>query len=455
MGSLYDTVTKQQNANTGVSAGGSLYDAVVNKNKPIPMKEPGPGTPSFTFNAAPLDINKVQVPTQTQAANTTPSIPTKETRSLPTIVGEAGASFVAKSAPAQAIANVQAGMPLIKAIVKAYNPLPTPEEQRLKYIDSLIAKGKATQEQKNEFNKAISSRSLEQVLASIGMETPTKPVGLIDGIAKEVPQVERQIATEAPTIGNIVRKEVPSVPTVDNLGNPINLKEIPPQTKMGDLAQYASNQGFKQYDNAFNGGLDIRSIASTEKPLQAPVANEIPKVDVVPIQEKIPPVTGKVSGVAKQIEQGAIERGLIDKGYENLPEYGASTIKEQSSMASKYSIDELTRIAETGNLPSGMKAGTPLSVLEDYAKANNDAALTLKLATSPLTTKISESASELSLSRMRSSTNPVDVIRTVMDDRMKVLEPKISKTVSEIKKSIKQPVPTKESWTKFIDDITC
>lgn len=169
----------------------------------------------------------------------------------------------------------------------------------------------------------------------------------------------------------------------------------------------------------------------------------------------------KTSGVAKQIEAKAVEKGMVDKGYSELAQYDSSTIKAQSQAASKYTIEDMNKIA-TGEkpLPKELKAGTPLSIAEDYAIKNNDSELIRKLAKSPLATQISESASELSLSRMRNTESPVKVMSEVIQARAKAVEGKygnLEKATARVTKDIQSKIktPNKYDWNSFIESVKC
>lgn len=176
------------------------------------------------------------------------------------------------------------------------------------------------------------------------------------------------------------------------------------------------------------------------------------------------PIQPKTSGVAKQIESKAVEKGMVDKGYSELAQYDSSTIKAQSKAASKYTIDDMNKIA-TGEkpLPKELKPGTPLSVAEDYAIKNNDTELLRKLANSPLAKQISESASELSLSRMRDSNSPVKIMRDIAKIKEEAFKKRYAgksvkevsdKVVADIKKKVK-PVD-KYDWNNFVKSLpTC
>lgn len=172
------------------------------------------------------------------------------------------------------------------------------------------------------------------------------------------------------------------------------------------------------------------------------------------ISGQIKPVEA-VSGVAKQIEAKAVEKGMIEKGYSHLAGYDASTIKAQSELASKYTIEQIKDIA-TGKvkLPERMKPGTPLSIAEDYAM-KNDPQLLIDLAKSPLATQISESASEVSLSRMRDKESAVAQIKKVSDARQAKAKEQTKAEVKKIKEEIKKSKITKDVWSSFVDEITC
>ena len=182
------------------------------------------------------------------------------------------------------------------------------------------------------------------------------------------------------------------------------------------------------------------------------------------VKPKEVPIQPKTSGVAKQIESKAVEKGMVDKGYSELAQYDSSTIKAQSKAASKYTIDDMNKIA-TGEkpLPKELKPGTPLSIAEDYAIKNKDTELLRKLANSPLAKQISESASELSLSRMRDTNSPVKIMRDIAKVKEEAFKKRYAgksvkevsdKVVSDIKKKVK-PVD-KYDWGNFVKSLpTC
>ena len=176
-------------------------------------------------------------------------------------------------------------------------------------------------------------------------------------------------------------------------------------------------------------------------------------------------VQTKPSGVALSIEAKAIEKGLIDKGYADLAGYDASTIKAQAELGAKYGIEEHIKFA-TGeeSLPQGMKPATALSIAEDYAMETKNGELAAKLAHSPLATQISESASAVSLSRMRTPDSATAKIREVNKELQRVAERNLGgKTAEKIKGDIKKTLadkiakakPSKYDLMSLLDQIKC
>jgi hypothetical protein len=203
------------------------------------------------------------------------------------------------------------------------------------------------------------------------------------------------------------------------------------------------------------------------KPVTKPKVEPKPTVATGGVKPKIEPkpkvTEPKTSGIAKQIEAKAVEKGMVDKGYAELAQYDSSTIKAQSKAASKYTIEDMNKIA-TGEkpLPKELKPGTPLSIAEDYAIKNNDSELLRKLAKSPLATQISESASELSLSRMRDTNSPVKIIRELNKVREEAFtkryggrsaEEVSERITKDVQKKVK--IPDKYDWGRFVESIKC
>ena len=227
-------------------------------------------------------------------------------------------------------------------------------------------------------------------------------------------------------------------------------------------------KNYRRVGKGFSAELTAKSKAMKTSPLTE-IFNKATKIKPTKVIQKTLPKAPEVkpSGVAKQIEAKAIEKGLIDKGFDELADFSSSTIKQQAEMASQYSIDDMKLIAKGEvELPEGMRSGTALSVVEDFAIANNDVELLRELVKSPLTRQLSESASELSLSRIRESNSPVRKMEEIISDKIKYIEKKTGKKVEllekdeviKIKSSINKTIAqkaTKQSWSEFIDSIQC
>lgn len=229
-----------------------------------------------------------------------------------------------------------------------------------------------------------------------------------------------------------------------------------------DFENYYKNQAVKEAKPF---------VKTAEKPVLTPLEKAFEQKRIVnlskkqSIQKPIEQPTTKPSGVAKSIEAKAIEKGMIEKGYNELAGYEASTLKAQAEMGAKYSIDEIIKFVKGEEpLPKGMKPATPLSIVEDYAMKNNDGALMLELANSPLATQISEAASELSLTKIREKDSPVAQIKDVVKTRERAVEKKLGgkttkKAKAEMKTSLKEKIkktkPNSYDWNNFVNSIIC
>lgn len=216
---------------------------------------------------------------------------------------------------------------------------------------------------------------------------------------------------------------------------------------------------FKNYDSDVNKFIDEITIFNKDV-----IKTKSQLIDIWNKAQETTEKMYKPSGVAINIEAKAIEQGMLKKGYKELAEYDSSTIKEQADLASKYDVKELNKIARgDAPLPRELKPGTVLSIAEDYAKKNQDINLMRELARSPLVSKISESASEVSLSRMREKGTMFEAMREVIKARQESYKAKtgreyIKDEVAEVKKmkeEIKRSSPKKDEWLSFLDEIKC
>jgi hypothetical protein len=181
---------------------------------------------------------------------------------------------------------------------------------------------------------------------------------------------------------------------------------------------------------------------------------------------KIPtPTELKPSGIAKSIEAKAVEKGLTDKGYDELAGYDASTKKIQGELGAKYSVEQHIKFA-TGKeaRPAELKPATSLSIAEDFAMETKNGELARELANSPAATEISNAASATSLSKMRTPDSATAKIKEVIKARENVAVKKMlgkstekmkSKLKTKLKEKIEKNKVNKYSWDSFVESIKC
>ena len=203
--------------------------------------------------------------------------------------------------------------------------------------------------------------------------------------------------------------------------------------------------------------------------LQEAVKEEpTPTTEKVAEVEPILPVTGKgkVSKIAKSIEEKSIEQGLT-KGFGHLAEYTPIVIREQAKRASDLintNIDEARRIIRGEKpLPEGLKGTALITAMEEHIKNTANGELASELASSPLVSGTSAAAQELRLAAERDPASPVKAIEDINKELQKTAERKLpgkilgkakTDTVSKIKNNIKN-ANTAYSWKTFIESIRC
>ncbi len=176
---------------------------------------------------------------------------------------------------------------------------------------------------------------------------------------------------------------------------------------------------------------------------------------------------GKISGVARNIEAGAIEAKLTE-GFKDLAEYTPAVKAEQAKLIADLmkSDIELAKMAATGraSIPDRMRGEALFSVMKDYAMDTRDGQLALDLAKSPIASEISAAGSKLSLSGINNPNSATAQIRSVARAREIVAEKKMRGSSPEsiktkMKKSLQEKIskskPSKYSWNSFVDSITC
>lgn len=370
----------------------------------------------------------------------------------------AGAELVAQSRPAQAIADIQAGMKPIEALKKSF--IDTGDTYFLTEFGKRVGQRKVSKEEAAKIIKDIErKRALEVVTGGIGVEAPKIKAGieaLEIGAKKPIKEVAEETLEELVQRRPEIAQEYPLV-----------LKEIPLKTKMGDVAEIARQRGFEVPEfgvEAPKGKFDRLIKEPTEVKPTGVAPTEIKPVEVTPLE-----ITAetKVSGLAKGVEEKAIENKLT-QGFGDLPEYQTVNKADQAAKASKLLIDDLEkskRIAMGAERPpEGVLPESIFIAVENHATKTGDVELLRRLATqSELTTQATAMGQRISMLAERNPDSAISNIQKVVRERATAFEKKTGKTIDvakqdtikEIKTKIKQPVPTKETWDKFITDITC
>jgi hypothetical protein len=221
---------------------------------------------------------------------------------------------------------------------------------------------------------------------------------------------------------------------------------------------------------------------SPEPPAPTLFKTDIPKkIEEAPkpIEPIAKPAEGsQIAGVAKSINAKAIEQGLIAKGFDELAEFKGTTFKEQAAEVEKIVSEDNATLDKTRAiirgeepLPSNVKGVALISAIEDMVgknpenPANTD--IMYELANSPLLTKLSEGASELSIARMRTKDSAMDILDEIRKNieqeakqRLKTKDiSKAKKQVSEKLKDstdVKKVAPKEElKWDNFLSKFNC
>ena len=223
-------------------------------------------------------------------------------------------------------------------------------------------------------------------------------------------------------------------------------------------------------NTAKNDGLTYEPVVS-EVPVEVkqPVVTERP-TEIIPIAEKtVPtevPIGTKSSGIAKSIEQKAIEANMT-KGYSEVAGYDPITIKDQSTRATDLINNdfETARAVIKGEkpLPEGLRGTALITAMEEHIKKTKNADLAYELANSNLVSETSFAAQELRLAAERNPDSLTAKFKEIKDAREKQFERRNKKTstkakqeaVKEIKDSIKKSVSKRPTWEEFINSVTC
>lgn len=172
------------------------------------------------------------------------------------------------------------------------------------------------------------------------------------------------------------------------------------------------------------------------------------------------------SGLAASVEEKAVEKKLT-KGFEGTSEYDAIDIKDQAAKATEL-VTRSPLIAYRvamglENAPGDLRAHSVYVALEKKALANGDVNTLRDLATmSSLNQESSGAAQTLRILAERDPSSPVSAIKDltktreeVAKKRVKNIEKAKADIASEIKREIRKPKQTKQSWAAFAESLRC
>lgn len=210
------------------------------------------------------------------------------------------------------------------------------------------------------------------------------------------------------------------------------------------------------------------SIAAT-MPLSGPKILRQPAYEGMKSPE---PIKGtgemKARGLSEGVEAKAIENKLT-KGFGDLPEYKTVNMREQSVMASELLAKDpgqAKRIAMgQESPPKGLIPESVFTAVENKAIKEGDINTVRELATaSKLTSEATTMGQRIRSLAERDPESPIAAIQEVLKVREEVamrragvkdLASAKKDIASKIKEEIKRNLPSKQSWTEFIDSIEC
>lgn len=165
-------------------------------------------------------------------------------------------------------------------------------------------------------------------------------------------------------------------------------------------------------------------------------------------------------GVSKSIEASAIEKGLTDS-FGDLPEYKKVNFTDQAAkVADLIAKDpDAARDIALGNkaAPQGVVPEMVAVGIERQALADNDVETLRELANSKLTTAGTTMGQRIAAYGQRDTASPSAAIKEVQDAREVALKDKSNNTTTESRKINNEirKTNTKESWSSFVENITC
>lgn len=174
-----------------------------------------------------------------------------------------------------------------------------------------------------------------------------------------------------------------------------------------------------------------------------------------------------VSKIARSINTKAVEKGL-GEAFKDEAGFTKIKIKEQARLAKDLMENdfEFARniIKGVEPIPQGLNPMALIKTMEDYALNTRDGVLAQELINSPLITETSTAAQTLRLAAERDPDSATAKMLEIRKAREKTAEKKrLGKSEKEVKASMKGSMeakiakkkPTKKSWERLLDEITC
>lgn len=436
-------ITTEQAPTTSKDLFKGLADRVKNSN-----------APTATVDAQTMPIGQTQSPIVTGL----PSAP--KTEPAPTLP-QVKAPIAAQSpAPATTVApRTELTLTLPQADKRPLEKFDLPDNEKTNEIMAQLAFAEAGKRTaiRNEDSSGMTFTKQESTFPTwIPPKLRRKP--LLDAVVKNLS--EGTIPTKAAErrLYRVVTDKLKAENSVPNPEKNIDAERQALADPFGDGTTDA--QDVAKFDTQKAKERSVRiAAAQNEKNNAAPVAQEA-ALEPSDLSQASP----KTSKVGKSIEAKTIERGLANS-FSDTAQYDPITIKDQARRASEImqtDIEQAKRIVLGEEpLPDGMRAGTMIVAMENYAMENNDPFLLLSIANSPLTAETSIHAQELRLLAERDPDSAVALIQKVKKIKQAAAEKRNvtkSDVVSEIRQKVKKEraaSSTKETWASFIDTITC
>lgn len=215
-----------------------------------------------------------------------------------------------------------------------------------------------------------------------------------------------------------------------------------------------------------------RPVASIQNVESAPQSNPVlkiqnPKTSIKPEPIRAVQGTGemKTHGLSAGVEANAIEKRLVDD-FGELPQYQAVSMKDQAEKATALLAQDYARARRVAMglelPPEGIIPESVFTAIENKAIKDGDV-LTLRdlSVRSSLTSEATTMGQRIRSLAERDSESPVYAIADLAKSRATAAAKRVKGDVGKMKKEIAKQIksqiqtPHKESWSSFVDSITC